>query len=72
MRSTLGTLLAAGQGDKTAINKVIKDNYGLISFIVAKWLRRHSCPRGWSHDDLMQEGRLGMLRAIQTDRKSVV
>ncbi len=53
------TLALARAGDKTAQNKIVDDNLGLVYTVVKKFLGR-----GYESEDLFQIGCLGLVKAI--------
>lgn len=49
-------------GNKAALEQLIKQNQGLICRIASRYIR---CYKGGDYDDLMQEGAIGLLQAVE-------
>ena len=52
-------LMKAKQGDKKALDKIIRDNINLVRFVANKYVKF-----GLEYDDLVQEGIIGLIKAI--------
>ena len=55
-------IIKAQNGDKTALNIIIESNVDLVKFIARRYIHFFS---GNSFDDLVQEGMLGLVRAVE-------
>ena len=51
--------MEAKQGDKKALDKIIDDNINLVRFVANKYTKR-----GLEYEDLVQEGIIGLIKAI--------
>ena len=59
MDETLKMIELAHQGDKTARDRLVTENLGLVWSIV-----KHFAGRGYEQEDLFQIGSIGLLKAI--------
>ena len=60
----LDLILAAKQRDSIALNKLIESNKGFILSIVKKYHYKELDTRGLGFEDLIQEGKMGLMEAL--------
>ena len=53
-------IIKAQNGDKDALNEIVKENYGLIYSIAKRFENR-----GYEKEDIYQIGAIGMIKAVQ-------